>query len=118
VYEHTLKLEVDRLCKLGVLKRVNRSKWAAPTFIIPKKDSSVRFISIFRELNKRIKQKPYPIPKISDLMLKLAGFTYGTSLDLKMGYYHIKLTPYARQLCTIILPWGKYEYQCLNGTMQ
>jgi Reverse transcriptase (RNA-dependent DNA polymerase) len=27
-----------------------------------------------------------------------------------MGYYHIKLTPYASSLCTIVLPWGKYEY--------
>ena len=26
-YEQTLKKEVDRLCKLGVLKKVNRSQW-------------------------------------------------------------------------------------------
>ena len=30
-----------------------------------------------------------------------------------MGYYHIKLCPFSRQLCTIILLWGKYEYQKL-----
>jgi hypothetical protein len=111
VHEQTLKMEVERLCKEGVLKRTNRSEWAAPTFIIPKKDGTVRFISDFRELNKRIKRKPYPIPKIQDLLLKLEGFTYGTSLDLNMGYYHITLNPDARKLCTITLPWGKYEYQ-------
>ena len=27
-----------------------------------------------------------------------------------MGYYHIGLTPYASTLCTVVLPWGKYEY--------
>ena len=43
----TLKSEVERLVKIGVLKKVNRSEWAAPTFIIPKKDGSVRFISDF-----------------------------------------------------------------------
>jgi len=43
----TLKAEVERLVKTGVLKKVNRSEWAAPTFIIPKKDGSVRFISDF-----------------------------------------------------------------------
>ena len=112
-YETTLKLEVERLIQAGVLKKVNRSEWAAPTFIIPKKDKTVRFISDFRELNKRIKRKPYPIPKIQDLLQKLEGFQYGTSLDLNMGYYHIELSPHSKRLCTIVLPWGKYEYQRL-----
>ena len=35
---------------------------------------------------------------------------YATSLDLNMGYYHIQLTPTASSYCTIVLPWGKYEY--------
>ena len=113
VHVNTLKMEVERLCETGVLKKVNRSEWAAPTFIIPKKDGSVRFISDFRELNKRIKRKPYPIPKIQDMLLNLDGFQYATSLDLNMGYYHIELSPHSKQLCTIVLPWGKYEYQRL-----
>ena len=113
VHEATLRQEVERLCKIGVLKKVNRSEWAAPTFIIPKKDGSVRFISDFRELNKRIKRKPYPIPKIQDLLIRLEGFQYATSLDLNMGYYHIELSPDSKKLCTIVLPFGKYEYQRL-----
>ena len=43
-------------------------------------------------------------------MLKLEGFQYASALDLNMGYYHIHLTPAASRLCTIVLPWGKYEY--------
>jgi hypothetical protein len=50
----TLKVEVQRLCELGALKKVNRSEWAAPSFVIPKKDGAARFILDFRELNKRI----------------------------------------------------------------
>lgn len=113
IHTEVLKTEVERLCGLGVLKKVNRSEWAAPTFIVPKKDKSVRFISDFRELNKRIKRKPYPIPKIQDLMIKLEGFRFATSLDLNMGYYHIELNPDSKKLCTIVLPFGKYEYQRL-----
>jgi hypothetical protein len=111
IYEATLKMEADCLIKLGVLKKVNRSEWAAPTFIIPKKDGTVRFILEFCQLNTRIKQKPYPIPKIQDLLLKLEGFQCATSLDLNMCYYHIESTPFSRSLCTIVLPYGKYEYQ-------
>ena len=70
VHETTLKKEVERLVKIGVLKKINNSQWAAPAFIIPKKNGTVRFISDFRELNKRIRIKPFPIPKIQDLLLK------------------------------------------------
>jgi Reverse transcriptase (RNA-dependent DNA polymerase) len=38
---------------------------------------------------------------------------YVTSLDLNMGDYHIVLSPHARNLCTIVLPFRKYEYQRL-----
>ena len=96
VHEHTLRMEVDRLVEAGVLKQLNHSEWGAPTFIIPKKDHTVRFISDFRELNKRIKRKPFPIPKIQDLLLKLEGFQYATTLDLNMGYYHIELSPFSK----------------------
>jgi hypothetical protein len=85
-------MEVERLVEIGVLKKVNQSKWAAPSFIIPKKDDTVRFINDFRELNKRIKRKPFPIPNIQDMLLNLEGFQYATSLDLNMGYYHIELS--------------------------
>jgi predicted aspartyl protease len=113
IHEQTLKNEVRRLCEIGVLKRINNSEWAAPNFIIRKKNGRVRFLTDFRELNKRIRRKPFPIPKIQDLLLKLEGFQYATSLDLNMGYYHISLSPFSQQLCTIVLPWGKYSYEKL-----
>ena len=73
----------------------------------------MRFISDFCELNKCIKCKPIPILKIQDLLLKLEGFQHATSLDLNMGYYHFELMPFSERLCTIVMPWGKYEYQHL-----
>jgi hypothetical protein len=35
VDEVTLKIELECLTKAGVLKKVNQSKWAAPTFLFP-----------------------------------------------------------------------------------
>ena len=113
VHEETLKTEVDRLLNKRVLKRKNNSQWAAPTFVIPIKSGTVRFISDYRELYKRIKRKPFPTPKIHNLLLKLEGFKYASSLDFNMVFYHIKLGPFSRKLCTIVFPWGKYEYKKL-----
>jgi hypothetical protein len=67
----------------------------------------VRNISDFRELNKCIIRKPYPIPKISTTLQELEGFPYATALDLNMGYYTIRLDPAASKIGTIIFPWEK-----------
>ena len=113
IHEAGMKREVERLVSIGVLEECNDSEWGAPTFIIPKKDGRIRFISDFRKLNTFLKRKPYPIPKIQDMLLKLKGFTYATALDLNMGYYTLRLDPDASKLCTIVLPWGKYKYKRL-----
>ena len=108
--EKKLRDEVQRLCDYQVLRKVNRSEWASPMFTIKKPDDTLRSLADLRELNKRIKRKPFPLPKINDMLQKLEGFQFATSLDLNMGYYHIQLTPNASRLCTVVLPWGKYEY--------
>jgi hypothetical protein len=69
--------------------------------MIPKNDSTGHTISDFRELNKCIVRKPYPIPKISTMLQELEGFTYATALDLNTGYYTIRLDPVASKVCTI-----------------
>ena len=64
VHEETLKTEVSRSVNIGVSKQKNNSEWAALTFIIPKKNGTVCLISVIREHNKRIKRKPFIIPRI------------------------------------------------------
>ena len=113
IHELTFKQEIDRLKALNVIKKVNCPQWGAPEFLIPKKDRTVCFIYDFRKLNKRILWKPYPIPKIQDLLLRLEGFCHGTTLDQNMGYYHIEISAKSKELCTIVNQWGKYDYQQL-----
>ena len=112
-YEAVTKKEIERLVRIHVLRKCYESEWAAPTFIQPKKTGDVRVLTDFRQLNKFLVRKPFPLPKISDLLQKLQGFTYATAIDLSMGYYHIPLDKYSQMLCTMILPWGKYQYEHL-----
>ena len=46
----------------------------APPFIIPNINGTVRFISDFRELNKKIKTKPFPIPVQSTFITQIRRF--------------------------------------------
>ena len=54
------------------------------------------------------------MPKINETLLKLEIFQYFMPLDLNMGYYHIRLSENASNLCTIIIPWVKYCYKRLT----
>ncbi len=71
VHKETIMKEVERLYQLGVLERQPASEWASPSFIIPKKDKTVHFLSDFREVNKRLVRKPFPIPKISMVLQEI-----------------------------------------------
>ena len=53
------------------------------------------------------------MPKMREIILKLEGFKYATSLESNMGYYHMHLRKEASNLCNIILPWWDYQYKHL-----
>ena len=52
VHKDTIIKKLIRLCDLGVLEFQRASEWASSSYIIPKKDNTVHFISDFREVNK------------------------------------------------------------------
>ena len=113
VHKATLRKEVERLVKIGVLRPQYNSEWASPSFIIAKKDKTVCALGDFREVNKRLIRAPFPLPKVKDLLEDMEGFTYATALDLNMGYFTIRLDPASQEIVTIIFPWGKYSFQRL-----
>ena len=95
------KNEIKHLVLLGVLEIFNNPESAK---LKPKPDQ-VRILSDFININKQLKRKTHPVPKINEMLLKLEGFQYAMSLDLNMGYYHIQLSKDESNLHTIIIPW-------------
>ncbi len=81
VHKATLMKEIDRLVSIGVMKWRPYSQWALPSFTIPKRDLTVRTISDFRGLNKRIvsnTQNQYHIARARRLhVCNCPGFEHG-----------------------------------------
>ena len=109
-HRELLKKEIDKLVFLGVLEPVNTSAWAFPSFLVPKKDQTARFVSDFRKLNKLIVEEMCPLPIIKEVLTRRKGFSWVTVIDLTSQFYHFKLTKEASLLCTITTPFGLYRY--------
>ena len=52
IHLYTFKKELDHLVRIGVLAAKQESEWVSPSFIIPKKDGRVHWISDLCQLNK------------------------------------------------------------------
>jgi len=56
-----------------------------------KKNGEIRMCVDFRTLNKMTKRDHFPLPLIEDQLDLLEGKKYFTTLDLKDGFFHIKM---------------------------
>ena len=77
------------------------------------KTGDVWFLTDFREVNKCIQRKLFPLPRIGEYLQKIEKFKSATAIDLSQGYYSISLSKKSKKICTTVLPWSKYAYKWL-----
>ena len=98
--------ELSSMVYDGVLVKIGRSEWGFPRFIIPKKDIRVRWVSEFRKLNEMIVRKPFPMPKISDILMERHDYSHFTKIYLSMMFYCFKLDKEIQKICVISTEHG------------
>lgn len=101
---------VDELLKNDIIQESN-SPYASPVLLVDKPSGEKRMCVDYRSLNKITVKEKYPMPIVEDLIDKLKGCKYYTSLDLKSGYYQINVHKDSIAKTAFITPDGHYEFR-------
>ena len=77
---------------------------------VDKTDGKLRMCIDYRALNKVTIKNNYPIPRIDNLFDKLAGAKYFSHIDLKSGYYQIRIADGDVEKTACRIRYGSYEF--------
>ena len=85
-----LKKQLEELQWIGFI-RSSSSPWGAPVLFVKKKDESMRLCVDYRALNEVTIKNKYPLPRIDELFDQLKGDRYFSKIDLRSGYFQLKI---------------------------
>ncbi|XP_046856095.1 uncharacterized protein K02A2.6-like [Xenia sp. Carnegie-2017] len=74
--EH-LKAELERMCKLDVIEKVDEpTDWVSSMVVVEKDNGQLRICLDLKDLNTAIKRHHYPMPTVDEVLSKLGGCNY------------------------------------------
>jgi hypothetical protein len=104
--------QVKQMLQDGIIEE-SFSLWASPVLLVSKKGGDKRFVCDYRSLNAQTLPLNFPLPTLHSVLDTLSENhpSWFSALDMKSGYYQIKLDPSTKECTTFITHEGTY---CFN----
>ena len=104
-----LKVQLQELLDKGFI-RLSVSPWGAPVLFVKKKDGTLQMCINYRQINKVTVKNKYPLPRIEDLFDQLKGAGVFSKIDLRSGYYQLRVKEVDVPKTAFRTRYGHYEF--------
>jgi hypothetical protein len=110
--QRELQRQLAELLEAGLIVP-STSPFAAPVLLVKKKDGTFRLCVDYRLLNKATVRDRFPLPLIQELLDRLRGAQIFTKLDLKSGYFQLRMAPHDEECTAFVTPTGTFQFRVL-----
>ena len=104
-----LKTQLQELLDKGFI-RPSVSPWGASVLFVKKKDGTLRMCIDYRQINRVTVKNKYPLPRIEDLFHQLRGASVFSKIDLRSGYYQLRVKEVDVPKTAFRTRYGHYEF--------
>ena len=103
---------VSKMLEKGIIEP-SSSPYSAPVVLAKKKDGSERFCVDYRALNEATKRDQHPLPRVDDLLDRVKGAKFFSSLDLTSGYWQVKMKDCDAEKTAFSTPDGHFQFKVM-----